>query len=67
MELELKHQVLEGYRPVYRAMLGQEETLESIVPDSFPDMARIVSATGTACLKEKEAGAGTVQIGRAHV
>lgn len=62
MELELKHQVLEGYRPVYRAMLGQEETLESIVPDSFPDMARIVSATGTACLKEKEAGAGTVRL-----
>lgn len=62
MELELQHQILEGYRPVYRAMLGQEETFESIVPDSFPDMARIVSATGTAFLKEKETGAGTVRL-----
>lgn len=62
MELELQHQMLEGYRPVFSELLGQEETLESIVPDFCPDMARIVSASGTAFLKEKEVGEGTLRL-----
>lgn len=62
MELELQHQVLEGYHLVCQAEFGQEETLDSIVPDSFPDVARIVSAAGKAFLKEKETGEGTLRL-----
>lgn len=62
MELELQHQTLEGFRPVYHADFGQEETLESIIPDSFPDVARIVSASGKAFLKDKETGEGSLRL-----
>ncbi len=62
MELELQHQTLEGFRPVFDAILPVEETLESIVPDSLPDVARIVSATGTAFLKDKDVGEGTLRL-----
>ena len=44
MDMELQRMVMEGYRPVSQGMFSQEETLESIVPDAFPDISRIVSA-----------------------
>lgn len=68
MEMELQRQTLEGYRPVLDCALAQEETLECIVPDALPDVARIVSATGRVFLQERQAGAGTVRLcGRANV
>lgn len=68
MELELQHQTLEGYRPVFDSLLAQEETLETIVPDAFPDIARIVSAESTILLKDKEAVEGSVRLtGSANV
>ncbi len=62
MDMELRRVTLEGYRSVAHAMFSQEETLESIVPDACPDIARIVSASGKVFLKDKELGEGTLRL-----
>ncbi len=62
MDMELKRVTLEGYRCVAHTMFSQEETLESIVPDACPDIARIVSASGKVFLKDKELGEGTLRL-----
>jgi len=62
MDMELKRVTLEGYRCVANAVFSQEETLESIVPDACPDIARIVSASGKVFLKDKELGEGTLRL-----
>ncbi len=46
MGIELNYQRLQCYEPVLTTTMLQEETLESIVPDSCPDIARIVLASG---------------------
>ncbi len=62
MDMELKRVTLEGHRCVVQNLFSQEETLESIVPDACPDIARIVSASGKAFLKDKELGEGTLRL-----
>ena len=53
MEMELHRQTLEGFHLVFDSALAQEETLECIVPDALPDVARIVSAVGHNFLKNR--------------
>lgn len=68
MDMELQRVTLEGFRGAAQVMFAQEETLESIVPDACPDIARIVSATGKVFLKDKELGEGTLRLsGNARV
>lgn len=62
MDLELRQQTMEEYIPVYHASWGQEETLETIVPDSLPDVARVVTVSGEAFVKEKVALDGKVRL-----
>lgn len=62
MDMELQRVTLEGYRSAAQMMFAQEETLESIVPDACPDIARIVSASAKVFLKDKELGEGTLRI-----
>lgn len=60
--MELQRHTLEGYQLVFDGLFQQEETLESIVPDAFPDIARIVSVTGRVSLREHTAGEGTLHL-----
>lgn len=53
MDLELKTQHLDFFDTVVDTTLYQEETAESIVPDSCPDIARIVTTSGIPCLSER--------------
>ena len=62
MDMELQRVTLEGYRGAAQVTFTQEETLESIVPDACPDIARIVSAAGKVLLKDKELGEGTLRL-----
>ena len=62
MELELERDALVGYETVAEVTLCQEETLESIVPDACPDIARIVDVCGQATLSGKQAREGTAQV-----
>lgn len=60
--MELQHKHLDGFRPIYHALLRQEETLESIVPDALPDIARIVEAAGMVLFRQKETVDGSVRV-----
>lgn len=62
MDMELQRTRLGGFRPVYDALLRQEETLESIVPDAMPDIARIVEVSGMVFLRQKETVDGSVRV-----
>jgi len=68
MELELKQTEATGYDNVYETTLFSEETLECIVPDSCPDILRIVDCSGTVCVKGRETENGHAEIrGTVHV
>ena len=60
--MELQHKELGGSRPVYHALLRQEETLESIVPDAMPDMTGIVETAGAVLFRQKETVDGSVRV-----
>lgn len=60
--MELHNKRLGGFRPVYHALLRQEETLESIVPDALPDIVRIVETVGTVLFRQKETVDGSVRV-----
>ena len=68
MELNLERDYINGYDMVLDTHMTQEETLEAIVPDACPDIARIVDAVGQICLTGKnvhDAGvsvSGTVNV-----
>ncbi len=49
-------------RQVARQTAYREESAESIVPDTLPDIARIVDATGTAYLRDWELGSDEVTV-----
>jgi hypothetical protein len=50
--MELHKQTFRHYETVLDAVSAPEAGADVIVPDSFPDMARIVDSVGTACVKE---------------
>lgn len=62
MELELSKTHLTGYETVIDTTVFREETLESIVTDTGPDILRLIDTQGTAFLKEKEALDGQVTL-----
>lgn len=62
MELKFSHQTHEGYLPTFFSVWKQEETTESIIPDSLPDVSRVISAQGTVCMTEKVCGDRHAQI-----
>lgn len=62
MELNLEREYINSYDVVLDTDMDQEETLEAIVPDACPDIARIVDATGQICLGGKNVHDGGVSI-----
>ena len=60
--MELQNKRLGGFRPIYHTLLRPEETLESIVPDSLPDITRIIAAAGTVLFRQKETVDGSVRV-----
>ncbi|MDD4715799.1 MAG: DUF3794 domain-containing protein [Oscillospiraceae bacterium] len=62
MELELKRNKLNCYESVLDTAILQEETMEMIVPDAYPDILRIVDTEGLVCLHSKEARAGVAEL-----
>ncbi len=62
MELKLEHEYISGFMPMLETELTQEETLESIVPDAYPDILRVVDCGGQIMLTGKEVREGDVSI-----
>lgn len=54
MDCRLQMHPIKLYQPVLQKVVVAEESAEVIVPDSFPDILRIVDSWGMACLKDKE-------------
>ena len=62
MELELQQTRLNGFRMIFDRTVTQEETMEGIVPDSRPDIMRIVDASAQPGLFTRELSAGGLRI-----
>lgn len=60
--MELKKHITRYYQPVYATIVQKEESDEAIVPDSSPDIQSIVATTGLACLKDKFARDGRLEM-----
>ena len=60
--MELLKNTLRYQRQVARQTVYREESAESIVPDTLPDIARIVDAMGTACIRDWELGTDEVTV-----
>ncbi|MBE6954585.1 MAG: DUF3794 domain-containing protein [Ruminococcaceae bacterium] len=62
MELMFDTKSLAFWELISRKLLTQEETAELIVPDSFPDMERIVDSWAQILLRSKECRAGSIHV-----
>ena len=62
MELEFDREVMQGYQIIASGTVCQEETLETIVPDACPDIARIVGVKGQAALNGRQAREGLAEV-----
>lgn len=68
MELDFQRARLEHYEPVVDAVMSQEVTAESIVPDAFPDVSRVVCTFGDAYIITKQVFAHSAKItGSTHL
>lgn len=62
MELELQRTCLNGFQMILNRTVVQEETLESVVADTCPDIMRIVDVNGQACMTAREPSAGSLRM-----
>lgn len=62
MEVRLVNRETDFYKCNLDTMVQQEETLEIIVPDSMPDVGRILFVSGTVLMRSKEATDGRVSV-----
>lgn len=62
MELVFQENQMEYLEQTLFETVTQEETTEIIVPDSFPDVNRVVDSFGTVILREKEVSPGCVNL-----
>ncbi len=53
MELKLEQEYINGFMPMLETELTQEETLEAIVPDAYPDILRVIDCGGQVMLTGK--------------
>ena len=70
MELAFTPKPMDSLKQVLREYVCREETADTIVPDSFPDVARILGANAVAVMRSKESRSGSVSISggiRCHV
>ena len=62
MEVNLKREAIQYCTPVYSDTLSREETLETVVSDTLPDIARILDADAAVYLRTKTLQQGKVRI-----
>ncbi|MCL2085115.1 MAG: DUF3794 domain-containing protein [Oscillospiraceae bacterium] len=68
MQLKLERRAIHSFDHLYSAGAVKEESADIIVPDSYPDILRIIDARGLVCLKEKRCtDSGVELIGSVHV
>ena len=62
MEVNLKRESIQYCTPVYSDTIRREETLETVVPDTLPDVARILDTDAAVYLRSKALQQGRIQI-----
>ena len=62
MELVFQPKTVDYLRNLVRDVKNQEETLETVVPDSYPDIDRILSTDATVVMRSKECRGGCVTV-----
>lgn len=62
MEIELKREQIKSYQRVYGGVSAREETVESVVPDTMPDIREILDAEAMISLRSKELENGRVSV-----
>jgi hypothetical protein len=62
MEASLNKVNINCFKEVYSTRFTREETAESVVPDTMPDIREILSADGMITLRSKEVDAGKISV-----
>ena len=62
MEVNLKREAIQYCTPVYSDTLSREETLETVVSDTLPDVARILDVDVAVYLRSKTLQQGSIRI-----
>lgn len=62
MEVNLKREAIQYCTPVYSDTLSREETLEAVVSDTLPDVARILDVDAAVYLRSKTLQQGSIRI-----
>ncbi len=62
MELSFKTSTVRYLKPTLHETVFQEESAETIVPDSFPDVGRVVDSFGTVLVRSKEVRTGGIAV-----
>lgn len=62
MEVNLKREAIQYCTPVYSDTLSREETLETVVSDTLPDIARILDVDAAVYLRAKTLQQGSIRI-----
>ena len=62
MELTMKRERLGCCERVFEYCAPAEEAVETVVPDTMPDVERVLCAEGTAILRSKEVQEGRVSV-----
>ena len=62
MELIFETKTADYLREVFSSVIAQEESGESIVPDSHPDVGQILQTFGTVVLRGKECRNGSIHL-----
>ena len=62
MEVNLKREAIQYCTPVYSDTLSREETLETVVSDTLPDVARILDVDAAVYLRSKTLQQGSIRI-----
>ena len=61
-ELELEYREIECFEPLEDIVISHEETLETVIPEYCPDLARIVDTSGQIGIREKYAAGGKAAV-----
>ena len=62
MELKLKKDIYERYACGFSGVAGREVSEEIVVPDTLPDVGKVIDAQGVLFVRAKEAGEGAVTV-----
>lgn len=62
MELMLNKQGVDCFEEIVRETIRKEETLDSVVPDTMPDIAEIISTSGLVLIRSKDVADGKIRL-----